>query len=313
MLYRSSSKPDSPDIPSDSQGSVNADTTQIMVGAIPPGRPGNLTPEQETKLQEFWTRILQTFGVTGSGGDVVEGHSPESSEQTVSSDRADAVGPEKKKKKHTRLFSRKHREDAQGGVEADGTHTDRASTDSEDKFGLTKEYNLTIASTPPEQLRQAFWSMVKHDNPDGLLLRFLRARKWDVENALIMLISTMNWRAEQMHVDDDIVKRGEGGAALDSLTTDPAIKKEGKDFMTQLRMGKSFLHGKDKEGRPMCYVRVRLHKQGEQSEQSIERYTVYVIETARLLLSPAVDTAVSIRYYFFLSRDTAEFCSDSCI
>jgi hypothetical protein len=43
----------------------------------------------------------------------------------------------------------------------------------------------------------------------------------------------------------------------------------------------------------MCFVRVRLHKQGEQSEESLERYTVFVIESARMILAPPVDTAVS--------------------
>lgn len=293
FLYRSSTHRGSPDIAVDSQDCIDADITEIMAGPIAPGRPGNLTPDQEAKLQELWTQTLKIFGVAGPGGDSVDGHSRETSQKLSLADRTDTNDSEKKKKKSHSLFSKKNREDAQGGSAADGKRTDGVSMDSEDKFGLTKQYNQAIANTSPEQLRQAFWSMVKHDNPDGLLLRFLRARKWDVEKAVIMLISTMHWRAEEMHVDDDVIHRGEGGAALDSLKTDPALKKEGNDFMAQIRMGKSFLHGKDKEGRPMCYVRVRLHKQGEQSEPSLERYTVYIIETARLLLSPPVDTAVS--------------------
>lgn len=44
----------------------------------------------------------------------------------------------------------------------------------------------------------------------------------------------------------------------------------------------------------MCFVRVRLHKQGEQSEESLERYTVFIIESARMLLSPPVDTATVV-------------------
>ena len=292
-LYRSSTHRGSPHIAVDPQDYIDADFTAIMAGPVPPGRPNNLTPDQEAKLQAFWSRTLKIFGVAGSDADIVDGHGTESLQKLSLADRTDTNDSEKKKKKSHSLFSRKHREDAHGGSEADGKRTDGASVDSDDKFGLTKEYNQAIASTSPEELRQAFWSMVKHDNPDGLLLRFLRARKWDVEKALIMLISTMHWRAKDMHVDDDVIYKSEGGAALDSLKTDPALKKEGNDFMAQIRMGKSFLHGKDKEGRPMCYVRVRLHKQGEQSEKSLERYTVYVIETARLLLSPPVDTAVS--------------------
>ena len=97
-----------------------------------------------------------------------------------------------------------------------------------------------------------------------------------------------------MHVDDDIMKLGEEGSLLASQSSNPTAKKSGEDFVAQMRMGKSFLHGADKSGRPMCFVRVRLHKQGEQSEESLERYTVFVIESARMILVPPVDTAVSI-------------------
>lgn len=94
-----------------------------------------------------------------------------------------------------------------------------------------------------------------------------------------------------MHVDDDIMRNGEMKAFEDAEGSDPAKKKLGEDFLEQMRLGKSFLHGLDNQGRPMCFVRVRLHRQGEQSEESLERYTVFVIESARMILSPPVDTA----------------------
>jgi len=56
-------------------------------------------------------------------------------------------------------------------------------------------------------------------------------------------------------------------------------------------LGKSFLHGSDKEERPLCIVRARLHHQGDQTEHSLERFTVHLLETARLVLIPPVDTA----------------------
>ena len=258
---------------------------EIMPGSALPGRPGNLTKEQEAKLQEMWVTTLKTFGVSGfSDGanfDTASMTGSETAEQAVS------VGPEKRKRKRVNLFSRKHNELGTDDAETVST------TDGDDKYGQTKEFHKLLESQSPEKIRTAFWSMVKHDDPDGLLLRFLRARKWNVQNALIMLISTMHWRMQGMHVDDDIVKRGEGGALEDSTSSNAPTKKDGQDFLAQMRLGKSFLHGTDKEGRPITFVRVRLHKQGEQSEASLERFTVYTIETARLLLSPNVDTAVS--------------------
>ena len=258
----------------------------IMPGEALPGRPGNLTKEQELRLQEMWTATLKIFGVSGFNDGTTDDAASTTGSQIA--EQAGTVSPEKKKKKRVNLFSRKHDDAAIEDAET------ISATDGNDKYGQTKEFHKLLESQSPGDIRTAFWSMVKHDDPDGLLLRFLRARRWNVQNALIMLISTMHWRMQGMHVDDDIVRRGEGGALEDSASSNAPAKKEGHDFLMQMRLGKSFLHGTDKEGRPITFVRVRLHKQGEQSEASLERFTVYTIETARLLLSPNVDTAVSI-------------------
>lgn len=170
----------------------------------------------------------------------------------------------------------------------------------DDKFGLTKQFQEILKTNSPESIRESVWGMIKCDHPDTLALRFLRARKWDVNKALVMLISALNWRDKEMHVDSDIMKNGEAGAAAE-ISSSGNSKTIGQDFMTQLRMGKSFIHGVDREGRPICVVRVRLHRGGEQCAESIERYTVHIIETTRLVLSPEVETAVSnaiqLRWY----------------
>ena len=276
-----------------SEDDANTEEYAIMAGTPLPGRPGNLTPEQEVKLQEMWTATLKVFGVPvlaeQTNGDGASTTGSESLERTEKRSRAGTHGSEKKKKSRLSLFSRKNHDDP-SGEDADGV----SAIEGEDKYGQTKEFYKVLDSQSPEDLRTAFWSMVKHDNPDALLLRFLRARKWNVQNALIMLIATMHWRGQEMHVDDDIMTRGEVGAAEDSKSSNGSVKREGHDFLAQMRLGKSFLHGTDREGRPMCFVRVRLHKQGEQTEPSLERYTVYTIETARLLLHSNIDTAVSI-------------------
>ena len=250
------------------------------------GRPGHLTPDQQVKLQELWTATLRVFGFAAHSNGV---NGVDSLTEADEKSKSSVSGSEKQpKKKRVSLFGKKHRSDETENGATDG------SGDPDDKYGQTREFHNVLANQSPEDLRKAFWSMVKHDHPDGLLLRFLRARKWDVQKALIMMVATMHWRLQEMHVDDDIITRGEGGALSDSASSNTAVKKEGTDFMAQMKMGKSFLHGTDKEGRPMCFVRARLHRQGEQSEASVERCTVFVIETARLMLAPPVDTAVSM-------------------
>ncbi|CAG5147448.1 uncharacterized protein ALTATR162_LOCUS2039 [Alternaria atra] len=272
------------------------DSYLVMAPNTPAGRPGTLTAEEDKKLRELWGIVMKVFGVeVGSeatnGADEVP--SPTTSE-------AAADGKKDKKKSRLNVFKRnkgeKNGDDkastASGGSAPSDISRLSISAD-DDKFGQTAEFKAAIANIPPEELRRTFWSMVKHDHPDALLLRFLRARKWDVEKALVMMISTMQWRLNEMHVDDDIMKNGEL-AALQTASTDAKTKKNADDFLTQLRMGKSYLHGLDIEGRPMCFVRARLHKAGEQTEESLERFTVYTIETARMLLRPPIDTATIV-------------------
>ncbi|KHO01143.1 CRAL/TRIO domain protein [Metarhizium album ARSEF 1941] len=252
-----------------------------MADKIAPGHLENLTAEQEDKLRQLWDAVLKVCGVSDAKDvDAV----PASDGKLTSDAQVD------KKKRGFGFFRGAPQQPAAASSGGTNTTTDSAH---EDKYGLTKQYQEILATQKPEEIRETMWAMMKQDHPDALLLRFLRARKWHVEKALVMLISSMNWRYTKMKVDQDIMKNGEAGAAADEKAGDAHAKKLGHDFLKQARMGKSFLHGTDKEGRPICVVRVRLHKAADQSPESLERYTVFLIETARLTLKPPVDTAAS--------------------
>ncbi|KAL4811166.1 hypothetical protein BDV18DRAFT_128776 [Aspergillus unguis] len=260
------------------------DTLKTMPIAPAPGTVGNLTPEQEVKLQEFWVLLFKVCGVQMDG--IEETERPASPVQ------------EKKQpaKRGFRLWgsSSSEKDESASANDAASGLSSLTITDGDDKFGTSKEFQKALAEIKPEDIRTSFWNMVKQDDPDSLLLRFLRARKWDVKKALMMLISTLRWRLQDAKVDEDIMVNGEYLALQQSKSSDPAEKKKGDDFMKQFRMGKSFLHGVDKQGRPICYVRVRLHRAGDQETEALDRFTVLTIESARMMLVPPVETACVI-------------------
>ncbi|KAF9890522.1 hypothetical protein FE257_005927 [Aspergillus nanangensis] len=162
-------------------------------------------------------------------------------------------------------------------------------------FGVTeveiKSMEKILTTMSPAEMCVAVLKMVKQDHPDTVMLRFLRARKWDIPKAFGMLANAILWR-KTMQVDDDIVPKGELHAWELARNTklSAAERKEGKDFIAQLEMGKSYLHGLDRENRPVNIVRVRLHKPGAQTQAALERYIVHVIESTRILVRHPVET-----------------------
>ncbi|KAK5686017.1 phosphatidylinositol transfer protein csr1 [Elasticomyces elasticus] len=285
--YTTNPSPTIPEIGEEQKISRDTDDDEEMAAKPLPGRPGNLTPEQEVKLKEMWAATLEVFGVVSHDERMSLEANTSGGTGTSTPDTTSTT--EETKKKH------KSRLSLGLGRKKDKSSSENSEPNGNDKHNQTADFKAALASQSPEELRQAFWSMTKHDHPDALLLRFLRARKWDTHAALVMLVATMHWRSQEMGVDSDIMPRGEAYALQEIKSGTAAEKKEGSDFMAQLRMGKSYLHGTDKDGRPCCYVR------GEQSEKSLERFTVYTIETARMMLrgdagasGAGVDTATIV-------------------
>jgi hypothetical protein len=254
---------------------------------IPAGHLGNLTEEQEALLVEFWSLLLKIFGANvDAKGDNGSPSRTEKKAQGKKKSRLSFLGL-----KSVDNDSIKSEIKSTSGTASNITNLQIL--DADDKYGQIKEFQKVVANQSPEEIRDTFWAMVKYDHPDALLLRFLRARKWDVRKAIVMLISTLHWRAKEMHVDDDIMKGGEALGLEQSKSSDPTTRRAGEDLLAQFRLGKSFIHGVDKMGRPMCLIRVRLHRSGDQSEQSMERFTVHLIETTRAMLVRPIETAVS--------------------
>lgn len=123
------------------------------------------------------------------------------------------------------------------------TSSESSGTSLAEKYDDTGESLSALQLYSPEEIRQAVWPLTAVDDPDAILLRFLRARKWEVEDAIAMLLSTVKWHIK-MNIGE-ILKLGEDG--LEKYF----IEKGDNGFLKQFTSGKSYLRGTDLEGRPV--------------------------------------------------------------
>lgn len=276
----------------------DTDTTTLQSTAtmaeqtdIPTGHVGNLTAEQEAKLRDLWTIVFKFL-------DMYEAETEANPDGTNTQEAAAA--PEKEKRG---WFGRGSSKPKTTTASSNVTHHKYPNLIKEvmailppedrDNQELVKIAVEALDLYTPDTIRAIIRDCVKHEHPDALALRFLRARKWDLIRAVAMMAKTINWRVNDMKVDAELMKEGEGQAVEDEKTGSGFKKTLSADFLKQIRWGKSYIHGLDRMGRPVNYIRVKLHKASDQCNESIERYTVYLFELGRLALMPPLETAVS--------------------
>lgn len=199
--------------------------TQSLSEALVAGHLGHLTDPQTAMLKKMWTKLLALFEQPGD----------------PNSKPAPKKKAEEEPKKSGGFFSRAKKEPAAPEELFIGTATDPK--------WLSLPVEQAIPLIPGAQLERTFWSMIQTDNPDAVVLRYLRARKWDFDAAYNMLINTLRWRL--VHRVDDIVALGETGVKNELEKLKEGM---GESFMWNLNSGKAYLGGPDREGRGIWYV-----------------------------------------------------------
>ncbi|OLY85123.1 CRAL-TRIO domain-containing protein [Smittium mucronatum] len=116
-----------------------------------------------------------------------------------------------------------------------------------------------------DTLGDYIWEAFREDIPDTLALKFLRARKWNVDDALDMILSTLKWR--YANKIDEIIFYGE------SLNDASIMYK-----------GTAFVRGVDKLGHPIVWAPITKHFQKDQDFSQSRRYIITFMESVRQLL-----------------------------
>ncbi|KAI8067092.1 CRAL-TRIO domain-containing protein [Gongronella butleri] len=230
-------------------------------GAEPlPGRIDTLTTEQVAGLKKTWARLLKLFQQAG------EPWTPPAAKKE-----------EPKEKKSRWGFGGGKKEDANKDVWI-GT------TKNPEWLSLPLEKALPLI--PGEELAATFWNLVSGDNADAVLLRFLRARKWDLDLAFNMLVNCLRWRIVTRV--DDITALGEHGIKNELNKLKDGM---GDSFIDNLHSNKSVLGGPDNDGRPISYINVRFHKKEDQDHEVIKIMTLYFMESSRMIVHQPVESS----------------------
>jgi hypothetical protein len=245
-----------------------------------PGRVENLTDEQEHVLKQVWMYILHFSGYNIKPPGPLIRTSSIKSNATTSSD--------KKDKKKSGLFGKlkrgnKHKEKEEHEIALARTLSNQSAIDPNVKHSTDLKVHEALRSLDSSKTLDAFWKIIRQDAPDNLILRFVRARKWDVDNSLLMLSSSIEWRMKESKVDDVLLS---GELAC--------LEKKQMGVIKQFQSGKCIIRGRDKKGRPIVIVRPRFHHSSEQNFEEIEIFTLLLIEYARLMLNEPTDQCTLI-------------------
>ncbi|KAE8226889.1 hypothetical protein CF319_g564 [Tilletia indica] len=211
---------------------------------LPEGYVGNLTDDQQTKLRQLWEGFFDVLSkARGNAAGAAAG------QEEFNSDPKKANIPK--------------------GDEAKDLK--KAEDERKAMNDLLNEYGADV-------VRDKAWRFVAADHPDTGMLRFLRARKWDVDRALAMLAATMKWRLDTKV--DDIAEAGDEG--------NQHIEK----FLDQQNSGKVYAMASSKTLQPIVYIHVKKHFTRGQPSQSMQKFILSSLETDRLLMVPPNDKVV---------------------
>ena len=247
--------------------------TSIMTSqSIPPGRIQTLTADEEWKLKEVWAHFLTFWGTPVTLPSGPERTATSTSIASKTSKHEEHGG----KKKRFAKFRRGHKSNK--SAERNSIVSTRSNESIEANYSH-KVIHDSFKDLQPEDIYSNFWNMLRTDSPDNLILRFLRARKWDSDKALAMLAHTLHWRLKESKVEDLLF----GGERR-------GIENGEEGFHLQFKLSKAYFRGYDNEGRPIVIIRPRLHHASDQTEEEVQKYTLLVIEEARLLLKEPVDS-----------------------
>lgn len=139
--------------------------------------------------------------------------------------------------------------------------------------------NADIARISAEEWQKAIIKGARQDLIDNGFLRFVRARKWNTEDALKMFSNSIVWRKD--FPTSDWVLEGDGPSYLQG---------KNKGLIKNLSSEKSWINGHDVDGNPIYWFQARKHFGSDSPADESQRYAILCIEWSRLFTKEVTES-----------------------
>ncbi|WFD31104.1 hypothetical protein MSPP1_002137 [Malassezia sp. CBS 17886] len=220
---------------------------------IDEGYLGNLTPQQEQTLKDFHRFYFEI---------VSRNHERSDELARQGGFKAAHSGSELKSNTSKDDQNSKSKEDAKRAQEL-------------------KSVDEVVNKYGGKYIHETMWYTNNLDNPDMTALRFLRARKWDLDRSMGMCMAALQFRMDMNHME--ILAKGEEGLGAE------------EGFLNQFRRGISYIEGNTDKGEfPIYFIHVARHYTSAQKIETLQRFVVLAMENARLLCTPPMEKAVIV-------------------
>jgi hypothetical protein len=130
--------------------------------------------------------------------------------------------------------------------------------------------NLEIARISPGNWQKLLINTMKHDIVDNLFLKFIRARKWELDDALKMITDSMLWRDE--NGVNEWIMESDGPSYLNGTN---------KGLIKNFCAEKSWIIGEDIDRNPIFWFVTKRHFGADAPADENRRYAVLCMEWCR--------------------------------
>lgn len=143
---------------------------------------------------------------------------------------------------------------------------------------LSENNYWSIEGIVDSSYEDELFNAIRIDNPDVLLLRWIRAKKWNRNNTIEQLIKTSTWR-KSFYIKNLLEEEEEEETMLNQ---------------DELQLGKRILLAYDHNQRPVTYIQMNKHIKGQYPTESTQFLTIFPIQTDRKWLRNGNETETII-------------------